>query len=241
MFRGGGRSWAKVFYCARSSVGSILGKAMPTADYWSTAKQTNKQATTTTTPAFCPLPPRSAVRYVLHETAPIGASPSSDLSSCEQEGAGGVWNVMMIGLCVGGSTARTGLATRSEHRCVAVLQLPNRTDGRALSCVYTTVTATAAVGTITRGAIRQTHCWLSALLPSSHISGRMHTHSSQQHRSPNVPSNTHRTPTYFPHRPEQLHAVPYPACQPATQLDLDHHSSPSSTGRHSPAPTEFSH
>ena len=36
----------------------------------------------------------------------------------------------------------------------------------------------------------------------------------------------HRTPTDLPHRPEQPHAVPYPACQSATQLDLDHHSSP---------------
>ena len=36
----------------------------------------------------------------------------------------------------------------------------------------------------------------------------------------------HRTPPDPPHRPKQPHAVPYPACQPATQLDLDHHSSP---------------
>jgi len=56
------------------------------------------------------------------------------------------------------------------------------------------------------------------------------THSPQPYRSPNVPSNVpsnvRRTPTDFPHRPKQPHAVPYPACQPATQLDLDHHSSP---------------
>ena len=55
-------------------------------------------------------------------------------------------------------------------------------------------------------------------------------HSPQLYRSPNVPSNVlsyvRRNPTDFPHRPKQPHAVPYPACQPATQLDLDHHSSP---------------
>jgi hypothetical protein len=50
----------------------------------------------------------------------------------------------------------------------------------------------------------------------------------------------HRTPTDFPHHPKQLHAVPHPACQPATQLDLKHHSSPFSTGRHSLAPTDLS-
>ena len=40
------------------------------------------------------------------------------------------------------------------------------------------------------------------------------------------PIYVRRTPTDYPHRPKQLHAVPYPARQPATQLDLDHHSSP---------------
>ena len=42
-------------------------------------------------------------------------------------------------------------------------------------------------------------------------------------------------PTNSPHRPKQPYAVPYPACQPANQLDLDHHSSPFSSSQHNTA------
>ena len=60
-------------------------------------------------------------------------------------------------------------------------------------------------GTTVRGAIRHNHCWLSVLLPGSHIGGGLHTHSLQQHCSPNIPSNLRsnvcRTPTDSPHHP----------------------------------------
>ena len=73
------------------------------------------------------------------------------------------------------------------------------------------------------------HRWWTALTRHSRTAHRMF------HRM------FDRTPTESPHRPKQLHAVPYPACQPATQFDLDHPSSPSSIGSHSLAPTDLPH
>ena len=66
-----------------------------------------------------------------------------------------------------------------------------------------------------------THRWWTALTRHSRTAHRMF------HRM--IYRMFYRTPTDSPRRPKQLHAAPYSACQPATQFDLDHPSSPSST------------
>ena len=82
-----------------------------------------------------------------------------------------------------------------------------------------------------QGAIRQIPCFLPTLLPSSHIGGGLHSLATTVLLTEcSIAYSIGLLDPDSPHRPKlgpkQPHAVPYPACQPATQLDLDHHSSP---------------